>query len=518
MPINTTNFQSVLTTVANALTTANTPAQYQQIEAAIDTINNRITYATYANVASLPLATTWQGSYVYTLSEDKLWFSNGVAWSAAGQIPVTIVNDVSNTSTTTAASSSSANILQTLVNTAFLMAEQQSTGALFGAGNNGSGNLGLGNVTNYSSPVQSAGTSWKQLAYNTATGIGIRGDGTLWSWGIGTAGVLGQGATTTLSSPVQIGANTTWKQAAVASYAAAAIKNDNTLWTWGQSNTGQAGTGSFTNISSPVQVGTATNWRQVACGYVGPGEMMAAIKTDGTLWTWGYNANGQLGLGTLTQVSTPVQVGTATNWRTVYCGYTGAAIKADGTLWTWGFNGMGQLGLGTTTQVSTPVQVGNLTNWLSVSAGGNQSIGSCFTVATKTDGTLWSWGANGNGQLGLGNTTSYSSPVQVGTLNTWRAVVAGNSTYSYGNNTVMVYATKTDGTLWVWGNNQYGQLGLGNTTSYSSPVQVGTLTNWKQIASGGSGASGFASSFMGITYPVSSGTFQSTIGNITGSY
>ena len=407
MPINTTNFQSVLSTVANALTTANTVTQYQQIEAAVDTINNRTTFVTYANAALLPLATTWQGSYAYTVSENILWFSNGTTWSSAGQTPVTVVDNISNTSTTTAASSNSANILQTLVNTAFLMAEQQSAGTLFGSGSNDNGSLGLGTLTNYSSPVQTGGViNWKQLAYNTATAIAIRGDGTMWSWGYNNFGVLGQGSTTSLSSPVQVGANTTWKQAAVANLSAAAIKNDGTLWTWGFNNVGQLGQGTFTSVSTPIQVGTATNWRQVSCGYTGAADAMMAIKTDGTMWSWGYNANSQLGLGNTTSASTPVQVGSVTNWRTVYCGYTGAAIKTDGTLWTWGFNGQGQLGLGNTTQVSTPVQVGNLTNWLSVSGGGNQAIGDCFTVATKTEGTLWAWGNNRSGQLGLGNSAS----------------------------------------------------------------------------------------------------------------
>ena len=138
-------------------------------------------------------------------------------------------------------------------------------------------------------------------------------------------------------------------------------------------------------------------------------------------------------------------------------------------LWSWGYNNYGQLGLGNTTNYSSPNQVGSLTTWLSVSCS------RYHTVSTKTDGTLWSWGRNQYGQLGLGNTTNYSSPNQVGLLTNWLSVSCG---YQH---TVSI---KTNGTLWAWGQNGNGQLGLGNTTSYSSPKQVGLLTNWGKLFKG----------------------------------
>ena len=147
-----------------------------------------------------------------------------------------------------------------------------------------------------------------------------------------------------------------------------------------------------------------------------------AIKTDGTMWSWGNNDNGRLGLGDTTNQSSPVQIGALTTWSSVSCGgYTGfaAAIKTDGTMWSWGNNGSGRLGLGDTTNRSSPVQIGDLTTWSIVSSKGFRAH------AIKTDGTLWSWGANGSGRLGLGNTTTYSSPKQIGSSTNWRSVSAG---------------------------------------------------------------------------------------------
>ena len=147
------------------------------------------------------------------------------------------------------------------------------------------------------------------------------------------------------------------------------------------------------------------------------------------------------------------------------------AIKTDGTLWAWGTNSVnGQLGLGDVTNRSSPAQVGALTNWLSVAGGFNH------TIALKTDGTLWSWGRNNVGQLGLGNITNYSSPKQVGALANWLSVAGG---YRH------TIALKTDGSLWTWGWNNQGQLGLGTSgagTYKSSPAQVGALTTWLSIA------------------------------------
>jgi alpha-tubulin suppressor-like RCC1 family protein len=149
-----------------------------------------------------------------------------------------------------------------------------------------------------------------------------------------------------------------------------------------------------------------------------------AIKTDGTLWAWGWNRKGQLGINGnvdgFTGQSSPVQVGALTTWAQVSAGseHT-AAVKTDGTIWSWGYNGNAELGDNTTISRSSPVQIGSLTNWAQVSAG------SYHTTSVKTDGTFWAWGSNPNGQLGDGTVAAKSSPVQVGALTSWSNVSAG---------------------------------------------------------------------------------------------
>jgi alpha-tubulin suppressor-like RCC1 family protein len=140
-----------------------------------------------------------------------------------------------------------------------------------------------------------------------------------------------------------------------------------------------------------------------------------AIKTNGTLWGWGNNLSGRMGTGNTTSTSSPVQIGTLSDWAKISCGSNATfAIKTDGTLWAWGNNNIGQLGDGTFINKSSPIQIGTLSNWNTVSANDATSV-----VATKTDGTLWGWGANEIGQLGIGNTTNRSSPVQIGSLTSW---------------------------------------------------------------------------------------------------
>lgn len=350
----------------------------------------------------------------------------------------------------------------------------------FGGTGGPAGNPGMGlNVVGvkYSSPVQvGALTNWKYVACGTSSfTIATKTDGSLWAWGDNNRGQLGNDPqTTTYSSPIQVGALTNWKQVAAGYSHSLYVKTDGTLWACGYNYSyGSLGIGSTTALSygysSPVQVGLLTNWKQVAAA----GNFSAAVKTDGTLWTWGGGQTlfnqGMLGNGTFnTSYLSPVQIGSGTSWKQISCGYTHmASLKTDGTLWSWGKNHRGQLGNGTTVYYSSPIQIGSLTNWKQVSCG------QYHTTAIKTDGTLWACGYNNTGNLGNNTVVNYSSPIQIGSLTNWKT--AGGIYQS-------TYAIKTDGTLWACGYNSSGNLGNGTRTDYSSPIQVGLLTNWKSLS------------------------------------
>jgi len=370
------------------------------------------------------------------------------------------------------------------------------TGSLWAWGKNSSGQLGDGTTTARSSPVQTvaAGTNWSLVSgagqYWGGAAGGIKTDGTLWMWGANGQyydGRVGDGTTTDRSSPVQI-SGTNWKQVSCGGRHTAAIKTDGTLWAWGANNFGGVGDGGTVPKSSPVQTSVGGNtWKMVAVsGY----HSTAAIKTDGTLWTWGrFNTVINTDFGAAAAYS-PVQAA-GTTWKQVALGYIHAgAIKTDGTLWMWGTANSGVLGNNTSTSVYSPVQtIAGGYNWKQVSCG-NQT-----TAAIKTDGTLWTWGANDYGQLGDGTATNRSSPVQTVSMSTnWKMVSAGQ---------YMTTGIKTDGTLWTWGTGGSGALGDGTTTYKPSPVQtIAGGTNWKQV-SAGTGGGGLAIYFYdaGNLYP-----------------
>jgi rubredoxin len=345
---------------------------------------------------------------------------------------------------------------------------------LWVTGSNTYGQLGDNTTVNQYTFIETitGGTNWQQVSTSLFHSAAIKTDGTLWCWGDNYFGQLGNNTITHRSSPVQtVAAGTNWKQVAGGEVHSAAIKTDGTLWCWGYNYYGQLGNNTRTHRSSPVQtVAAGTNWKQVSAGR----NYTAAVKTDGTLWCWGENYQGQLGDGTDICKSSPIQtLAGGTNWKQVSCGgFHTAAIKTDGTLWLWGYNIRGQLGTNSTSYYFSPVQtISGGTNWKQVSCGATH------TAAIKTDGTLWLWGTNSSGQLGDDTTTHKSSPVQTIAGGTdWKQVGCGASHTA---------AIKTDGTLWCWGNNSYGQLGDGTQTHKSSPIQTTAAGyNWKQVACG----------------------------------
>lgn len=347
---------------------------------------------------------------------------------------------------------------------------------LYSWGQSISGELGLNANVNVSSPTQIGSlTDWSSISGGQWVTGAVKNTGSLWAWGNNSDGQLGQNNRVYRSSPVQVGALTNWSSVSMGVNYGLSTKTDGTLWSWGQNSYGQLGQSDKVNRSSPVQIGSDTTWSKVSTNNISS----FAIKTDGTLWSWGSNSGGELGQNDRVYRSSPVQIGALTNWASVSpISDTIAAIKTDGTLWTWGGNDYGQLGLNIsyTSRRSSPVQVGALTNWSKVSRGGG--VGGTNFIAVKTDGTLWAWGRNLRGELGLNSSGAYavrSSPVQVGALTNWSTVASGAN---------VSLATKTDGTLWTWGKNDSGQLGTSNVIYRSSPVQVGALTTWLSVSAG----------------------------------
>jgi alpha-tubulin suppressor-like RCC1 family protein len=351
-----------------------------------------------------------------------------------------------------------------------------------------------------SSPVQvGASTSWTNAAVGYETGVAVSYTGKIYTSGRSNYGQCGRGSTTTQTVFTQVGALTTWYQAAIGFGQCFAVKTDGTLWAWGNGSQGALGQNNETSRSSPVQIGTNTNWLQVTAQARGG----AAVTTDGKLFTWGENGAGQLGLGdAAVSRSSPVQVGALTNWKRVnFSATTGGAavkcmaIKTDGTLWGWGSGSLGGTGLGDNVSRSSPVQVGSLTSWANVAGS---MYGGSISIANKTDGTLWAWGAGNNGKLGTGNTTTRYSPVQVGALTNWndgKTDSVPNTKISAQNGTHVITAS---GTIFSWGYGQKGNLGIGNDIDYNSPKQVGALTTW---VSNGQGGSGYSASFLCIKTP-----------------
>ncbi|MFT3866939.1 MAG: HYR domain-containing protein [Nibricoccus sp.] len=204
----------------------------------------------------------------------------------------------------------------------------------------------------------------------------------------------------------------------------------------------------------------------IAAGY----NHVVTLKSDGTVWTWGENAYGQLGDGTTTSRTTAVQVSGLTDIVAVSAGYYhSVALKSDGTVWTWGGNGNGQLGNGTTVSRTTPIQIAGLNGIVAVDAGHS------YTVSLKDDGTVWAWGDNAFGQLGDGTTTQRTTAVQMSGLNNVVGVVAGNS------HTVVL---KNDGTVWACGRNLYGEVGDGSLTQRTTATSVSGLSGVVAIATG----------------------------------
>lgn len=388
----------------------------------------------------------------------------------------------------------------------FVSARKFQQGSLWAWGLDNAGQLGWGSnfINARSIPVTSVFTAplyWKQVCSATYNGYGLTADGNISSWGYNIYGGIGRTGlpigdqSAAVYSPLNIlSGERQWRTLADgASEQIAAIQNDGSLWLWGRNNNGQLGINGITlDKATPITTfAGGNNWKQVSCGW----RFTSAIKTDGTLWVWGSNEYSRLGIGTVSypnpdiDVLTPVTTFAGGNdWKKVSCGFAQAlAIKNDGTLWSWGLNAYGECGISDNTILflTIPTQISFPRYWRDISAGRRYSAG------ITNNGLLFSWGSDEYGKLGIGNTNSNiiatdPYPVYQSDFTTndgsgnWKKVCCG-----YFSTT----AIKSDGTMWTWGRNDVGQLGIGNTSDFSPiPNQVlstdGQDQNWRTFSMG----------------------------------
>lgn len=295
------------------------------------------------------------------------------------------------------------------------------------------------------------------------TGYILKSDGTVWAWGDNTSGQLGNNSSVSYTSDAVRVSGLTGVTALAAGYLAGyALKSDGTVWGWGYNASGQLGNDSTIESPVPVQAHGLTGIKAIASSGVDG----YALKSDGTVWAWGDGESGELG-SSAPDSSVPVQVYGLTGVTAIAAGADFAcALKSDGTVWTWG-GADGPVG---TSTWWVPVQVPGLTG-VTAMAGGE------FTAyALKSDGTVWAWGGNPFGELGNDSTiNSSSTPVEVSGLTSATAIAAGENAG---------YALKSDGTVWAWGWNALGQLGDGSYTDSYHPVQVTGLMGVTAIAGG----------------------------------
>lgn len=294
---------------------------------------------------------------------------------------------------------------------------------------------------------------WKSVTVSFTTGCGITVDGELWCWGQGFAGQLGTGATPGTSPPTRVGAASDWTQVSTEGELTCGLRGGGDLWCWGNNYEGALGTGVINQrFPTPQQVSAGVVWKVVETGDF----RACAIRSDDTLWCWGSNTKGGLGIGSLVNEPRPVQVGTST-WSSVTVGFsTTCGIRTDGSAWCWGDNYLGQVGDGTTTRRTAPVPVMPGTTWQAIDVGYEHTCAVSSTLA------VWCWGRNSEGQVGDGSVADRNLPVVVAAPPITQ--VTTGAFHSCGRTTA--------GDLWCWGDASRGRIAGFDQVSLRAPAQL----------------------------------------------
>ncbi|MQY10825.1 hypothetical protein SRB5_09380 [Streptomyces sp. RB5] len=345
-------------------------------------------------------------------------------------------------------------------------AAQTPAESALGWGFNRFGEIGDGTTTTRVTPVDvrlPAGVTLVDIDAGFYHNLAVTSDGGILAWGWNEDGELGNGSTVfAQTTPVStvLPAGVTVTDVAAGGSHSLALTSDGRVLGWGYNFYGQVGDGTTTGRSTPVEVNLPAGVEFVD---IDAGRYHSvALASDGRVFAWGYNNAGQLGDGTTTRRSTPVEVQLPAGFTPtdITAGYDfNLARSADGRVFAWGDNGAGQLGDGTTIQRHTPVEISLPSGITDIEAGGSH------TLALTADGRVLAWGQNANGELGDGTTTSSPTPVEVDLP----AGVTVTDIAAGGNHNL---ATTADGRLLAWGQNFYGQVGDGTTTGRTTPVEV----------------------------------------------
>jgi alpha-tubulin suppressor-like RCC1 family protein len=333
-------------------------------------------------------------------------------------------------------------------------------GELYCWGNNRDGQLGVGNTDDHLD-VQNVALGLHVVATcaGEAHSCALAEDRSLHCWGKNLHGELGLGDFEARTQPTHL-EGVSFVRIACGGYNSCGIRGDGTLFCWGENFEGKLGQDdSFTapDSSLPREVRAGINFHDVS---VGQGHV-CAVTRDGALYCWGRNTDGQLGIGTdEPQLRTPARVGTSSDYRAVAAGQRhSCAIRAGGTLWCWGTDSDGSLGLEVApeTRVTSPSQVKMMQGFTGLSANW------FHTCALRGDRSLYCWGRNAEGQLGLGDIMPRALPSRVGSASDWISITAGHF-HSCG--------LAASG-VWCWGeNDELGQLGLGTSGRRNVPTRV----------------------------------------------
>lgn len=338
-------------------------------------------------------------------------------------------------------------------------------GTVWAWGDNQFGQLGLGSTASTSVPTVINGLSGiKAVAAGTDHSVALKGDGTVWAWGRNASGALGDGTLTDRHSPQPVGGLSDIIAIAAGNGRTFALRGDGSLWGWGENSTGALGLGNQNNTMSPTRIGQSVIGFSSIVAVAAGARHTLALRADGSVYIIGEVAvpppNGPTVVMNPTLLDGPVSTSgiAAGNGLSI-------AVDINGRLWSWGVNGSGQLGLGDTSARALPQPIQLTQSGTGLLPSLRLAAGDDFVAVRSLGGSILSWGADASGQLGDGSaSTGTTAPIGVANLTSILEIAAGKA---------HALAVRADGAVYSWGANTTGQLGLGSSeTQRSEPVQV----------------------------------------------